>query len=758
MKDPRFILGIVRKTLKSNNKLLIAQMQPLFEAAGDPPSWTQQYSGKDASDDFPNRGLVSWKGVQPSLELGTLWQFRVVNQDFDPANPQHEAFCVAPGASAAREVLDLRAYGAAEDIRVLATESGIPLRFVPSETVFLCIAENTWVGPVHLHRGESDRWLVVGGQEGQPSPPLPLSRAALAQDVQSLNIQGAARQLLIPSGQPGPRVGSIDWSPDTTVLKRVLTRIRKQDAHLAETLQLTQKSIDHAAEIITANESVLQEQQIHRAAAIVHRMNAHTQVSSEFMSELLEVPAVARKIHEAKQEAIRVAEASFEAKMTGERQLLEELQRKVVGSQQTLKGLNEQIARHEEELRQQTDAISDETQARLQTILQKPASFLADIAIVKAALGLTEQNGHLVPKAGDSPNANGSTTPPHAPVTQFTKWELGSQVQDAKQLRLILNTSFREASFPVTTARALHSAFVCGRVPVLYGPDSYEVLKAYASRVAGARILWLPISPGLLEPSDLFGRTEPQSGRFAPRLGGLLDLMLEASKLDGLCMVVLDGVNRSAVDAYLSPLIACYLDSQQETNGRRLAIAHPAALENDNPYASLATLTWPENVLLTGVLANDVVSLPPSPGFWLNSPLVCVEAKREAEVPGTTKLTTRTEKRPARSWIGFAPWKENRRSMTDKDTSGLAKLWSEMQDKNILVPLALRDACRAFYAAALGWPTEPKTALEETLANCLMPYFAAKGKDDVLLDVAGRANPERKTLEERMALVKEALG
>ena len=755
MKDPRFILGIVRKILKSN-KLLIAQMQPLFEAAGDPPSWTRQYNVKESSDDFPNRGLVSWKGVQTSLELGTLWQFRVENQDFDPGNPQHEAFCVAPGASAAREVLDLRPYGAAEDIRVLATESGIPLRFVPSETVFLCIAENNWVGPVHLHRTESDRWLVAGAQDGQSSPPLPLHRAALAQDVQSLNIQGA-RQLLIPSAQPGPRIGSIDWSPDSTVLKRVLTRIRKQDAHLAGTLQLTQKSIDHAAEIITANESVLQEQQIQRAVSIVHRMNAHTQVSSEFMTELLEVPAVARKIEEAKQDATRTAEASFEAKMTGERQLLDELQRKVAGSLQTLKGLEEQIAHHEEELRQQADAISDETQARLQTILEKPASFLADIAIVKAALGLTERNGHPVPKVGDSPNADGSTTPPHPPLTQFAKWELGSQLQDAKQLRLILNTSFREAGFPATTGRALHSALVCGRVPVLYGPDSYEVLKTYASRVAAGRILWLPISPGLLEPSDLFGRTEPQSGRFAPRLGGLLDLMLEASKLDGLCMVVLDGVNRSAVDAYLSTLIACYLDSQQEINGRRLAIAHPAALGNDNPYASVATLAWPQNVLLAGVLANDVASLSPSPGFWLNSPLVCVEAKREAEATGTTKPATQTEKGPARSWIGFAPWKEHRRSMTDKDTSSLAKLWSELQDKNISVPLALRNACRSFYAATLVWPTEPKTALEETLENCVVPYFVAKGKDDALLDVVGRANPEREALEERIALVKEAL-
>ena len=53
--------------------------------------------------------------------------------------------------------------------------------------------------------------------------------------------------------------------------------------------------------------------------------------------------------------------------------------------------------------------------------------------------------------------------------------------------------------------------------------------------------------------------------------------------------------------------------------------------------------------------------------------------------------------------------------------------------------------------------SEPKTAVEETLENCLVPYFVAKGKDDALLDVAGRASPERKALEERIALVKEAL-
>lgn len=755
MKDPRLILGVVRNIIK-RDRLLIAQVQPLFEAAGDPPSWSRQYRGKEPVEEFPNRGLVSWKGVHPGLEVGTLWQFRVEDQDFEPDNPLHEAFCVAPGATAAREVLDLRPYGAAEDIRAIATESGIPLRFVPSETVFLCIEENTWVGPVHLHRAESGRWLVPGGQDGQQSPPLLLNRAALAQDVLSLNIQGA-RQLLVPGGQPGPRIGSIDWSPNATVLKRVLTRVRKQDAHLAETLQLTQKSIDRASEIVAVNESLLQEQQIKRAAGVVQRMSEHTQVTSEFMTELLGVPAVARKIDEAKQEAIRVAEASFEAKMTGERQLLDELQLKVAGSLQTLKWLEEQIAHRQEELRQQTDVISDETQARLQTILEKPASFLADIAIVKAALGLTEQNGHPVLRAGSSPSANDSTTLAYPPVTQFAKWELGSQVQDAKQLRLVLNTSFRDAGFPVTTARALHSAFVCGRVPVLYGPDSYEVLKTYASRVTAARILWLPISPGLLEPADLFGRTEHQSGRFAPRLGGLLDLMLEASKLEGLCMVVLDGINRSAVDAYLAPVIACYIDSQQEITGRRLAIAHPAALGHDNPYASLATLTWPENILLAGMFANDVASLPPSPGFWLTSPLVCVDAKHEAEVHGSAKQTARTEKSAVRSWIGLSQWKGHGRSITDKDTSGLAKLWPEMEDKKVHASLTLRDACRSFYAAALAWPTEPKTALEETLENCLAPYFVAKGKDNELLDIANRLSADRKALEERIALVKEAM-
>jgi hypothetical protein len=322
---------------------------------------------------------------------------------------------------------------------------------------------------------------------------------------------------------------------------------------------------------------------------------------------------------------------------------------------------------------------------------------------------------------------------------------------------VLLNGSFHDAGFPVATARTLHSVFVSGRVPVLYGADSYDVLKTYASRVAAARILWLPISPGLLEPSDLFGRTEPQSGRFTPRPGGLLDLMLEASKFEGLCVVVLDGLNRSSVDAYLAPVIGCYIDSQREIAGRRLPIAHPAALGNDSPYAAVATLAWPQNVLLAGVLANDIASLPPSPGFWLNSPLVCVEAKREAEVHGSSKPTPRADKDPARSWIGFSPWKEHRRSMTDKDTSSIAKLWSEMQDKNIPVPLALRDACRSFYAAELGWPSEPKIALEETLENCLVPYFVAKGKDDALLDGVGRGNLERKALEERIALVKEAL-
>jgi hypothetical protein len=225
--------------------------------------------------------------------------------------------------------------------------------------------------------------------------------------------------------------------------------------------------------------------------------------------------------------------------------------------------------------------------------------------------------------------------------------------------------------------------------------------------------------------------------------------------LPGLVMVILDGLNHSAVDGYLSPVVACYAGAQKGEAARHLAIVHPSQLAEDDPYASLATLAWPPNILLAGVLTKDVTTIPPSPEFWLRSPLICVEADMVERDEGTGKASAPVAL--ANGWMEFHLWPELRRSLAQKQNPEFQKSWSTLADGELRLPLALRDGFRSYYEAMVNWPTEPKVALLKAMENAVVPYFVAKGATEKFLELAGKIVSDREALRKHVEVVEEAL-
>lgn len=750
MRDKKFILGIVRKIVR-NRSIMIGQLEPLFESAADLSTWSHKYSHEEATEEFPNRGIISWIGARPSLDEGSLWQFRVEDQEFEQENPQHDAFRVAPGVGVVREVLDLRRYGTADEIRGLVTDGGLSLNFLPSESIYLWVEDEQWVGPVRLQRRDPTHWHLPPWQETQPLPPLPLHKPTT--DISELHI-GSPRLFLAPRAEPGVKLGLVDWSADAMVVKRVLTRLRKQDPKSSDVLQLTPKAIELAGQIVAGSDRYLQAQQIQRAAAVVAALGDDDERSKQLVEDMIELPSVAAGIEQAKQDAIRNAKIAFDGEMTGEKERLLEVQKEIENSQKLLDELEAEVDRRRALLAEQIETLGVEMESRLQAILEKPAKLLAEVGILRAALG----SGRAVKACAESPAVQAAGPPPAVrfgkPPSPFANWKLGEPIREAKQTRLALGAAVRSANVPLSVVQALHAGFVAGGVPVLYGADSYNTLRAYASSITGGRLLWLPIPAGLLEASDLFGRTEPHTGRFAARPGGLADVMREAAKLPGLVMVILDGLNHSAVEAYLSPVVACYAGEQMGEAARHLAIVHPSQLAEDDPYASLATLAWPPNVLLAGVLAKDVTTIPPSPEFWLHSPLICVEAVMADTEMGTGKPSAAVAS--TNGWIELDLWHQLQRSLPQKENSEFQKIWSTLADGELRLPLALRDGFRSYYDAMVNWPTEPKVALLKAMQNAVVPYFVAKGATEIFLELAGKIVSDREALRKYVEVVEEA--
>jgi hypothetical protein len=278
-----------------------------------------------------------------------------------------------------------------------------------------------------------------------------------------------------------------------------------------------------------------------------------------------------------------------------------------------------------------------------------------------------------------------------------------------------------------TTLRTLHAALLSGLVPVLAGVAAYEVLECYAKCAAGGRLLWLPVPATVLDPSDLLGRFNPTSMRFAPQPNGLLDLLLCAQSSKELFIVVLDGVNRAPIDAYLGPLLALYADAWLEHGRRRsLSLAHPSVVEQTG-WAAAARLTWPPNVLLAAIWTDGLVSAPPPISFWDTAALIQVGS--DAISAGSDRLEVETNL----STVPFATWQRWRSEVNREAASASSeaqKLKKLLAGSGFMMSQRLIIACSELLATARAWSQSEDDvgmALQDVVACCLAPPLIVSG-------------------------------
>jgi hypothetical protein len=380
------------------------------------------------------------------------------------------------------------------------------------------------------------------------------------------------------------------------------------------------------------------------------------------------------------------------------------------------------------------EALEQAMAQQLAEIMNRPAEALANIAVVRAALNLNallpessiaqprpERNEHIQALIHPS-------IPPHLSQASGSKVEILREQQELQVLAEAGTASLCDA----TTLRTLHAALLSGLVPVLAGVAAYEVLECYARCAAGGRLLWLPVPATVIDPCDLLGRFNPTSMRFAPQPNGLLDLLLCAQSSEELFVVVLDGVNRAPIDAYLSPLLALYADTWLEPGRRRsLSLAHPSVVEQTG-WAAAARLTWPPNVLLAAIWTDGLVSAAPPLSFW--EAVALIQVGRDA----TSPVSDRGEPEPALSTAPFAIWQKWRsesireaafaNSEVQKLNKLLAGSGSMMSQRRVI-------ACSELLAAARAWSKSDEDvgiALEDVVACCFAPPLIVSGGTETL--------------------------
>lgn len=743
------LLGVAKEVYAQSLRGPLAQLRPLYRSTADGRGWE---SIEQVEIQFPNRSFVTWFNAPPNLIRGSIWQFRYEHQPtFEPALPNHDKFKVAGQPSPPKEVLDLHnGEDSAEVARTWLTEDGIYLPFVPSQLALIWIDDEKWLGPITLVEGKDEgSWVSPPKEVEQPIT------CYQASSVDKVQIGGHARLILPPAAKLGVRMGTIDWAPDLEILKRMLTWLRKSDVLYTDALGLTAKGIDRAVELLDSGlegqqNQLLMEQRAQRAVRVLASLKERQTLFGEVSEELRALPEVQAKVHEVEEQAKKEAYATVEAEVTQlrreiaqleeskaqleeektkreqeiEQEVQEHRQVEFAALEQEKADLQAEVQRQRESMRSQIDSLDEALRARLTELMQEPGKVMAEIALLRAGLGLMNNSDGNKSVVAPKEIAGAQMPTDLSAVT----WGGGQiiRLNEKLDVRRKLREAFNRRRVPPSSAKWLHSAFLAGAMPVLVGSCAFDALHAYAQCLAGGRLIWLPISAATLTVADLLG-AQHAGGPSAVGGGSLGELLLQARGADGLFIVVLDGINRAPIDSYLSPLIACYADAQSGKQGRMIRLGTVR-----QSIGAPEWLNWPENVLLAAIVSDAVTTLPPPAVMWTQSALVPMDfyesdsALREVE-DGDVSEVEPTD-------VPMEVWQQWRREVARIDSTECEDVLTQVLESGISLRVeGQRQFVKLF--RAVSFVTEDSTkALEMAKIANLMPQMVSLEQYDDFSD------------------------
>lgn len=760
MADRQLYLGTVARIQPARQRSGYALLRPLYKSSADLTEWLPV---EDAEDDFPNRGFVTWYSAHPEITVGSVWQFRTEESfTYEKDNPERDQYFTAksPAPVPPHEVIDWRRGDQpydAELVRRDVAHEGIWLPYTPSPVAYLWLDDHKIIGPIHLIQDEG-RWRVSADQSQQRL----VSEFSIPDGmIAELRVAGAKRFFLTPGAQTGAPVRSLDWSPDDIVLKRVLHWLKKVDPGYAATAKFTKEAVNRAAHLVRSNaaadgEAAPLTQQLERALVLASTLEENSGLAQAIIEELLNLPSVLTIISEAADAERRTARDQIRAELASEASQVESLRSEKASLEEEIRRLENQraetaaaVSRQIEESRAALEAAMSE---QLSDVMSRPAHALANIAILRAALGLDDSPNSSARTLVSSPRAEDAA----GQTTLARMWFAPGDTQiealsGQDEFRRSLDATFESKQFDLGVGRRLHAAFLSGVMPVLAGDEPYEVVEAYASCAAGGRLLWIPVPTSVFEPTDLLGKFSAEAGQFIPHPCGLLDLLLHARSSNELYVVVLDGINRAPIDAYLNPLLSLYSDSRLEEHRRRTLHLLPAgAIEPNSPYSAAAQLSWSPNVLLTGIWSEGAVGLPTPPRFWDAAALISVGQFQEES---KTSIQS-TFDHANYSTVSLAKWSEWQAANNEQAAGSaqvLEKALKLLASKGIALSRRRVAVCAEFYAAMSQWLQTDAEVLRETALCCLAPRLLAAGSDySLLVEVIEKASGAAGDLEVRL--------
>lgn len=665
-----------------------ARLRPFFEASRDKSRWLEP------REEFPNSGLVSWWQPPADLVLHSAWQFQTeVSPSYDSNKPQHDYLRVRGNPSIPIELINLDTVGDEEELRDYLLGTGIPIVSCNSRRVVARLRSGSLVGPIDLVLRNG---LYYADEKELDQPIL------LSQPRTDLSLAVISNHRYLPPEGWSIKVGDLDFSPNEVFLKRVLKDLRKITPSVIEDVKLTDKLITrYSVSVGTASLTAAQRHRFLRLKRIAEQAREDVRIPAEALDDFLAIGTIAELLEQLKAKTKAETTAAVEDSLNSLHSQRDRLDRELV----TLKATVEQQERELVALKQKNASALEEfdtsAKERFRSLSTSASGFLADIALIRAALnlnapeskeeGLPRQGKVALPDPGDS----------------LTTDEFGAAIKNAREDRLI--------SMPLLCSLA------AGFVPIVFGPLGRQVLNDFANTVAAGRLFSLPLNPALTSPAQLQAEILLHDAAKTPQSVTLDDLLCAVRTSSNISILVLENINLAQIDSVLLPLIRQYAEQQSRSfrsNGVINLISTPVG-------------SWPSNLLLAGVAIDSPLSLPVSTELWSYATFVFPTFKKLADRDDSTTPQVLASERTQISHGTWMEWLARINPTTAPDPMMLAAYAAHKIDMSPVLKRLARNLASAL--ASIGASTQPGDKLRSFAELTVVPYILSQGADPRLI-------------------------
>lgn len=599
------VVGVVDFIGMDKHGAPFARLVPLCDVSNG--TWRTIQPGE-----FPKEDRVFWPVAREAVDRG-LFVFRPETNQ----TGQRDEFR-ALEAQPATEVVDVRALGGTESVRVALANGALELTGISSARVLLWCSESEVVGPVRFKfEPNGPPRLDVPNKDRIPR------YAADALEIRSVTA-ARMKRFVLAGALPSPS-GYVDWDEDRLVVRRAVSWVVDRAKRGGQPPALVRRQIDELAETIAAAaadcDAGLERYRLERARRLFAESNAAEHLALDAAEEISRHPDVVKALDAIREKVRGEARESIAAQLRTELDAVQAAQAQKTKLEAEIAGVNTRVQAAKSAMTAQVQEVEAEVERRIAEVLKRPATLLADVALLRAAL------------SSPADHHRDSAAPPQ-PTAPCAEWRSSRQLTDALDLRRALSAAFKANGVAPSAAMRIHAAVAAGLVPIVSGPRALAALEAYGKVVCGARTTIFHASPTLIEPSDLFGRVDTGTQRFVAHHAGILSVFEGARGQQGLVLVTVEGLNRGPAESYLLPLLECM--------SAGASIRLPAAAGSGHT----PVVETPANVRFAATVVDGPTSLPVARDLWAHAVLVEVEpcakqpgaATEASEVPADSEL------------------------------------------------------------------------------------------------------------------------